>query len=353
MKFIHTADIHLGSKIEAKLPPEKTEERKAEVRTAFKNMVEKARVFGAKVILLCGDVFDGDRPLKKDKEFFYSVVRNNPDVDFLYLRGNHDNLESYSESYDNLKTFSKEWTSYTYGDVVFSGIEIAPENCTSFYSSLSLDPSKINVVLLHGQKSESVGDGKINIARLKDKNIDYLALGHIHYASRGRIDECGVYAYSGCLEGRGFDETGAKGFYLVDTDGGKITFEFIENSVRKIDEFVVNVSAANGEYEAYKIVRESISADRNDILRIVLKGEISFDGDGLAAETERLLKGDFYFVSVKDETLQKFDFDKIAGDNSLKGEFIRQVLASPETDEVKRKVISVGIKALSGREIDV
>ena len=90
MKFIHTADIHLGSKIEAKLPPEKTEERKAEVRAAFKNMVEKARVFGAKVILLCGDVFDGDRPLKKDKEFFYSVVRNNPDVNFLYLRGNHD-----------------------------------------------------------------------------------------------------------------------------------------------------------------------------------------------------------------------------------------------------------------------
>ena len=29
MKFIHAADIHLGSKIEAKLPPEKTEERKA------------------------------------------------------------------------------------------------------------------------------------------------------------------------------------------------------------------------------------------------------------------------------------------------------------------------------------
>ena len=42
MKFIHAADIHLGSKIEAKLPPEKTEERKAEVRLAFKNMVEKA-----------------------------------------------------------------------------------------------------------------------------------------------------------------------------------------------------------------------------------------------------------------------------------------------------------------------
>ena len=29
LKIIHTADIHLGSKMEAKLPKEKSEERKA------------------------------------------------------------------------------------------------------------------------------------------------------------------------------------------------------------------------------------------------------------------------------------------------------------------------------------
>ena len=69
MKFIHTADIHLGSKIEAKLPPEKTEERKAEVRAAFKNMVEKARVFGAKVVLLCGAFSTATGRLKKTKSF--------------------------------------------------------------------------------------------------------------------------------------------------------------------------------------------------------------------------------------------------------------------------------------------
>ena len=47
MKFIHAADIHLGSKIEAKLPPEKTDERKAKGRLSFKNMVEKGRAAGA------------------------------------------------------------------------------------------------------------------------------------------------------------------------------------------------------------------------------------------------------------------------------------------------------------------
>ena len=165
MKFVHCADIHLGSKIAAKLPPEKTEERKAEVRAAFKNMVEKAAGYGAKVIVLAGDVFDSDRPLKKDKEFFYSVVKNNPDIDFLYLRGNHDNLESYSEDLDNLKTFTGEWSGYSYGNVEFYGLETAAENYSSMYSSLKLDPDKINIVILHGQKSDSVGKDKINIAK--------------------------------------------------------------------------------------------------------------------------------------------------------------------------------------------
>ncbi len=354
MKFIHAADIHLGSKIEAKLPPEKTEERKAEVRAAFKNMVEKGRSAGVKVIVLAGDVFDSDRPLKKDKEFFYSVVRNNPDVDFLYLRGNHDTLESYDEQLDNLKIFSTDWTSYAYGDVVFCGIESAAENYSSMYSTLTLAPEKTNIVILHGQKSETVGKDKINILKLKNKNVDYLALGHIHSASFGKIDDRGIYAYSGCLEGRGFDETGSKGFIVVDIENGKVKAEFVENSVRKTDEFVVDVSAAADVYEAYKIVKNSIKANKKDLIRVVLRGEISFDGDGLKEELERLLADEYYFVSVKDDTLRKFDLEKIAGDVSLKGEFIRTVLSDEKLDdETKQKIISTGLKALSGREIEL
>ncbi len=354
MKFIHAADIHLGSKIEAKLPPEKTEERKAEVRLAFKNMVEKGRAAGANVIVLAGDVFDSDRPLKKDKDFFYSVVRNNPDIDFLYLRGNHDNQESYDEELDNLKTFSPEWTSYAYGDVVFSGIETVAENYSSMYSTINLNPEKTNIVILHGQKSESVGDGKINILKLKNKNIDYLALGHIHSASSGKIDERGFYAYPGCLEGRGFDETGVKGFILAEAENGKVSAKFIENSIRKTDEFIVDVSGARDSYEAFKIAKNSIKADKKDLIRLVLKGEISFDNDGLKDETENLFSGEYYFVSVKDNTLRKFDLEKIAGDLSLRGEFIRLVLSDEKLDdETKQKVISAGLKALSGRETDL
>ena len=70
MKFIHCADIHLGSKMEAKLPQNKADDRKTEVRMTFNRMVEYAKENGVTAILLSGDVFDSDSPIKKDKAFF-------------------------------------------------------------------------------------------------------------------------------------------------------------------------------------------------------------------------------------------------------------------------------------------
>ena len=70
MKIIHSADIHLGSKIEAKLTKEKADIRKAEVRQAFNKMVNYAVLNDIKIILISGDLFDSARPLKKDKEYW-------------------------------------------------------------------------------------------------------------------------------------------------------------------------------------------------------------------------------------------------------------------------------------------
>ena len=353
LKLIHSADIHLGSKMEAKLPKEKADERKAEVRSSFSRMLEYAKREGVRAVLLSGDVFDSDRPLKKDKEFFYSVVRNNPDVDFLYLRGNHDSLESYVEyGLDNLKTFTREWGKYTYGDVDIYGVEMAAENALSLYATLKTDAARKNVVMLHGQVGETSGVDKVHLSRLRDKNIDYLALGHIHSHTEEKLDERGRYAYSGCLEGRGFDELGEKGFVLLEI-GEKIESRFIPHAQRKIEEFRVDITGTEDAYQAYQRVRAHIKCDKKDLVRVTLVGDIDYDNETLAGDLETYLSADYYFVSVKDKSLKKFDVEALAGDISLRGEFIRTVLTDPQYDEEhKRQMISIGLKALGGREVE-
>ena len=344
MKIIHSADIHLGAPING-FPKEISEERKREVRNTFVRMVDYARENGVKVILLSGDVFDRDKPFKKDVDFFYGVVESNPDIDFLYLRGNHDS-DGESRALSNLKTFSTEWKSYEYGDVVISGIELVDKNSLSLYSTLSLQAKKTNIVMLHGQIGE-----EINLVKLRDKNIDYLALGHIHQYSDGVIDGRGRYAYSGCLEGRGFDETGVKGFVVLDVED-KVVHTFQPFSKRCIEEIKLDVSGLQDGYAMARLARTEIPFKKENIYRIELVGEIDAQTEEFAADVQRFLEGDCAYISVKDKTKKKIDYAAYDGDNSLKGEFVRTVLESDYTEEEKAQMIAYGLKALIGREVD-
>lgn len=353
LKMIHCADVHLGSKMEAKLPKEKADQRKGEVRKTFHRLVEYAKAENVRVILLSGDVFDSDRPLKRDKEFFYDVVKGNPEIDFLYLRGNHDGEQSYTEEgLSNLKTFSEEWTEYAYGDVRVCGIEISQSNALSLYSTLKLEKEKKNIVALHGQVATSAGVDKIHLPSLADKNVDYLALGHVHSYAENRLDDRGRYAYSGCLEGRGFDELGEKGFILLEIEED-IKTTFIPFAQRTIHERTVDISSAANVYGAFVKVKSELLGKPTDLYRITLVGELTFDNDGLAAEMENLLSSDCYFVSVKDKTLRKINPEDYAGDLTLRGEFVRGVLARTDwSEERKNSVIALGLKALAGQEVE-
>jgi len=353
MKIIHCADIHLGSKIEACLPPEKVKMRRDEVCKTFKKIIDLAREEGSRLIILAGDVFDSDRPIKKDKDFFYAVVKNNPDIDFLYLRGNHDCNGAYAEKPENLKTFSADgWTTYSYGDVDVTGIEITAGNATSMYSSLKLDPNKKNIVVLHGQKGDLSGKDKVNFTKLKDKNIDYLALGHLHRYDRDKLDKRGFWAYSGCAEGRGFDEDGAKGAVVIDTeDFGNIQFK--ELCCRRVEIYRVDLTGVKDTHSAYLKVKNSIESRAEDIVRVVLDGELSFDGDGLLNRVRTLLSGDYFFVSIKDETCPALTVPDLEHDPSLRTEFVRVVLADESLSETdKKRVVALGLKALEGREVE-
>jgi DNA repair exonuclease SbcCD nuclease subunit len=352
MKIIHAADIHLGSKLGTKFPKEISQMRKMEVRDTFKRMVAYAAANSVQVILLAGDVFDSDTPYKKDKEFFYSVVRGNPDIDFLYLRGNHDcNTDYEGESFANLKTFSDSWTSYSYGDVVISAIEMTKENATSLYSTLSLDGHKKNIVMLHGQIADSMGVDKIHTGKLRDKNIDYLALGHVHKYSFGKLDERGTYAYCGCLEGRGFDETGDKGFILLEVDK-EVKHTFVPFAQRKIVETQVDITGLSDAYAVAERIKEQVAFDNRNIFRVVLTGELTGDIEGLTADVTKYLSSECTFLDVKDSHRQKLDWNVYEGDLSLRGEFARVVGAMDLSDEDKTKVLAYGFKAMLGSDIE-
>lgn len=354
MKLIHCADIHLGSKIEAKFPKDKSVERRREILNTFERMVDYARENNIKVILLSGDVFDKDKPSIKDKTYFYKVIKNNKDIDFIYLNGNHDKDGSYVEDdIENLKTFNKNnFTYYNYGNICISGIEIDSINYKSFYSKLNLDKNKINIVLLHGEISDSFASNKIKLDQLKNKGIDYLALGHIHSFKEGEIDERGFYCYPGCLEGRGFDECGEKGFIELNINNF-IEYKFVCFAKRFLIEKNIDISNAKDLFDINLKVKEKVKEiAKKNILRINLIGEIPYYCE-FNEEDIKLALNDFYYVDIKNHTTTKIDISSYKDDKSLIGEFVKGVYYNNEYSlEEKNKIIALGLKLINGKEID-
>ena len=353
MKIIHTADLHFDSKLEANLDSLKAKERKKELLNTFERMTEYARNNDVDAIIIAGDMFDKKRITNKTKEFVLNCINLNSSIDFFYVSGNHDE-DSFIQSIDtlpkNLHVFGERWKTYNYKDIDITGINYNEMSEKYLYDTLFLNKEKTNIVIMHGPLG-SHGSG-INVNKLRGKGINYLALGHIHKFQKGSIDNEGVFVYPGCLEGRGFDEIGEKGFVLLNINDGIIESEFIKFAKRELHEIVIDITGADNWVE----IRKNIGLKTNyipeiDMVKVKLIGNYNIN---LVKQNELLneyLNDHYFFAKVVDESkiaINPKDFEK---DVSLKGEFIKNVLQSNLSDAEKNEIIEYGIKALMKEEI--
>ena len=359
MKIIHCSDLHLDSKMETNLDKEKARERKNEILITFERMIKYAKENDVKAIIIAGDLFDKKTISVKAKNTVKNAIISNPEIDFLYLKGNHDEAGFIDEDESipsNLKTFNNNWTTYKYEEVTISGIEFNDNDVYDIYNSLFLEKNDLNIVVMHGQETETNIKDKtetINLKELKNKNIDYLALGHIHSFKQKKLDKRGIYCYSGCLEGRGFDECGEKGFVLLNIENKKIESEFIPFSSRNLYEIFTDITGVTENSEIERRILKSIkNIPKTSLVKIILEGEVEIGEERDIEYLTKKFSSNFYYLKIEDKPKIKIDYMKYKNDISLKGEFIRTVLEQEDlTEEEKSKVISTGIKALSGEDL--
>lgn len=364
MKIIHCADIHLDSALTTKFDVKKSAVRRRELLAAFVDMVRYADSNGVEAIIIAGDLFDTAVIDRATAEVVYDLIVKYADIDFYYLQGNHerDGFISFMKKVpDNLLLFGEEWISYIAndrrkGNIVVTGINLENlresdfENvCSdSIFGELELEEEEFNIVVLHGEFNERKFSGR---------NIDYLALGHIHEYRDGRIDARGIWCYPGCLAGRGFDECGRHGFVLLDIDenAGVMKRKFIEMSERTTDRIYVDISDCRTSMQIADAIEKEIFAEnvtKDSVIRIVLCGEMDVDSSIDVAFIEKVFEGRFFHFEIEDDTGLRVDESNYENDKTLKGEYVRMVMKKPGLSETdRREIIRIGLKALAGEEI--
>lgn len=351
MKIIHCADLHLGAKMTSKLNPAQAFKRRREILQNFDRLAQYANIHNVKIIIIAGDLLDTDSTDIATKDYILNVMREYPNITFVYLCGNHDQgglLRNNKNLPTNLKNFDRTWQSINCDeDIVISGKEGALSQAD--YGTLNLDATKFNIVVLHGQ--EFVGqkqDGDIiNLKSLQNKNIDYLALGHIHTYKQQKLDDRTVYAYSGCLEGRGFDECGQKGFVLLEINNKKLATTFVPFAQREYNEIDVDITDCTSFHQILQKCQNNVlDINTNNIVCINLCGTYTTQTDKSLTLLCDELSHKFFALDIKDKTTLFIDPAEYQNDVSLIGEFIRLVKASDLNEETKADIITQGLKIL-------
>lgn len=365
MKLIHCADLHLDSKMDTNLDKESAKERKGEILHTFERMIMYAAQNEISAILIADDMFDVKNISATTRNVVIHNIVGHPNITFYYLRGNHDNdnfLSGLEDVPENLKMFDSNWTTYgeAEGKIAISGMELSAENAESAYISLVLDTKKFNIVMLHGQESKSAVKDRaeiINLKALRNKGIDYLALGHIHMHKMEKLDARGRYCYAGCLEGRGFDECGEHGFVVlnINENTGEYSHEFVQFAKRKL--YIVNVDVTGCQTTAEMVSKATLElqnagCDAEGLVKIVLKGSLDVECEKDIVYFQSCFRQHFYYVKVYDETRLKINVSDYMLDASLKGEYVRQVMQDESiSEEDKKIIIRYGLQAIAGEEV--
>ena len=371
MRIIHCADIHLDSALSAHLGRDRARSRRNEILNTFRKMFEYAAINNIQAVIIAGDLFDSETVAATTINVVLGEIAKHADIYVFYLRGNHDPDDSIFAGRrlpENLYLFGEEWTQYKLKDthIVITGAVLTADNCDSIYDELELDENDINIVTLHGQEQEYCRARDVNdvcMKRLRNRGIDYLALGHVHGRKFQSLDQRGVYCYPGCLEGRGFDECGEHGFMVLDVDERRHTVDagfvpFAKRRLYSVDVDLTSVYDSNDAADriAERLYGEVRPADKEygrDLVRICLTGSVDVENEISIPYIEEQFRDSFYYLEIQDKTKLYVDPLRYAGDATLKGEFVRTVMAQGLSDEDKAFVIQTGIRALANEEIDV
>lgn len=359
MKLIHTADFHLGAGLESNLAPEKARIRRHELSLTFERMAEYAEQNEVSAILIAGDLFDIGTPSGELLDRVLRVVQAHAEIDFFYLRGNHDASFAPFDSEalpKNWHMFGAQWTSYDLGEVVLWG----NDSGLTGQPLPALAPDRVHIVMLHGQLRAQTAIScaeDLPEKELFGHGISYLALGHWHSFQSGMLDAKTRFCYPGCPEGRGFDECGEKGFVLLETTESQtepLSLTFVPFAKRQLYTITLPLDGCNTEGELLSRLNtelEKIPSPEQSLVKLELVGRYppTFRPD--IAYLTAMLESRFWFAKIKNSARMLPNESESLGDISLRGEFLRLVRESDESPDMQSFIAQMGLDALDGKDL--
>lgn len=336
MKFIHTADLHLGRFYKGELPLEIAKIRREELWKNFENIVKYASEKNVDFLLISGDVYEREYFTLDDMNRFASIINTLENIKVFIIAGNHDYIDKntlYNKVRFNKNIYifkSKEYFDIDELKLRVHGISWDRDINFSKALDFEIKDDYKNILLIHGSVS---GKDYFPIDLDKIKNFDYIALGHIHL--REKVKENAYYP--GSPEGLNFKEVGERGFLEIQLKD-KLDVKFINNQIRKYNVFNIEINKKESILEINNKIKDILSSYKKDLNRIILVGEYE---NPKYLENSILLDSEYFYTEIINELSKSYSIEDLYLEN--KENIIGKVIEDLSED---KEALNIAIEAL-------
>ncbi len=366
IRFLHTADLHLGAAISSAAAV--ASERRHEALFTLERLFALCRANEIPLILIAGDLLENNSVEPKFFEGFLRCVNMHPDITVVFAAGNHDPLTADSPFLNGrlpenlivlgaedecveLENLPVRIYGKSFGRVYMQG--------KNNFSIPAVRDEKLNIMVLHGELGNDLSGDYNTVTKdfIEFSGMDYIALGHIHAFSPPEKIGSAYFAYSGTPEPHGFDELGAKGVIVGEISKTDFRYDFVPTAKRRYEVVSADISEAPTSADAAELVIKILAEKfgngyENNFYKIILTGEIPADSVIDADEINSRLKDALYFVKTRDNTHPLIDLEILKNENSLKGKFVKLMLekisVAEENEKDKlQKALYIGLKAFT------
>lgn len=352
LKMLHSADWHLDSPF-ASFSETQRQLLRREQQKIPGRISDLCRREQCDLVLLSGDLFDGN--VSRDTLDILKAELRHCAVPVLIAPGNHDFCgpgspwleESWPENV-YIFTGGLEAVSIPALDCRIYGAGYQSMDCPGLLADFRAEgPERYHIAVLHGDPTQkSTPYCPITTAQVKNSGLDYLALGHIHAADAFQAGDT-LCAWPGCPMGRGWDETGEKGVFLV-TLSDTISLQAVSLETICFHQLDVDVDE-----DPLAALEEILPAAGSlDFYRITLTGVGT-------VQIPTLLKAlDGYpNLELRDGTEREEDLWSAADEDSLEGIYFsmlkKAMEADPENSRHIRMAAELSRRLLKGREVSL
>lgn len=288
MKFIHTADVHLGHPFLGlnNLSDDLLKQIEQATFVSFTNLIDFALSEQVDFIIISGDLFDTQHQSVQVLDFLTTQFKRLvPENIKVYLSfGNHDfnqtianfdfgsNVVLFKDEVEVKQQITKQGETVNIVGFSYQKQHVTDKVIEQFPMKTS---GEFQIGMYHGSVDGQNGQyAPFTVTDMLTKHYDYWALGHIH--KRQVLAKQPWIIYPGNLQGQNIKEDGPKGFYYVTNHGQQLTTEFIACAKVTWDIKAITVPTVATQHDLLAVIMQKLMQEiKTDVALQMLRLELT------------------------------------------------------------------------------